>query len=408
MNIIYLQCDARFNKWLLEKIDGKYVIQHTIERCMKIGREEKCDIIAGMYDCVENNKLVNVLREQNVKVKISDEEDVNRRFLDLVSQENADYVIRVGGDQCLIDPDSITNIVESMKKESMEFFYEDYINAILPDVVSMGCLKKWEDVLKTGNRYFSVLDKQAGIRRYRLPYPVLALYNFRVNSNESFRVCNNIISNNLDIYELSQKLLLKLVNSDYLVKTGLLGSWILPTEMGEFFYDENKEVNPWWGRSIIDFVKKHLDNSLSVFEWGSGNSTLFWSHHVKEVVSIEHNKQWYERMLEVAPENASVKYYELKYGGGYCKAILDEKREFDIILIDGRDRVRCAQNAVLRLKEKGIIIWDNSEREAYKSGYEFLKRQGFKQVEISSIIYGLPGIEDFTSIFYKENNLLGL
>ncbi len=408
MNIIYLQCDARFNKWLLEKIDGKYVIQYTIEKCMKIGREEKCTIVAGIYDCAENNELVNVLSAQNIKVKISNEEDVNKRFLDIVVREDADYVIRVGGDQCLIDPDKITNIVESMKRNTLDFFYEEYINPVLPDVVSTGCLKRWEKELKGKDRYFKVLDKQENIRRYRLQYPVLILYNFRANSNESFRICKIIINNNLDIYELSRQLLLKLVNSDYLVKTGLLGSWIIPSEIGDFFYDENKEINPWWGRSVIDFVKKYLDNSLSVFEWGAGNSTLFWSAHVKEVVSIEHNKQWYERMLKIVPENVAIKYCELEYGGGYCAAILNEKKKFDIILIDGRDRVRCAQNAVLRLKERGIIIWDNSERESYKKGYEFLKEQGFKQFEISSLIYGLPGIEDFTSIFYKEDNLLGL
>lgn len=222
MNIIYLQCDARFNKWLLEKIDGKYVIQYTIEKCMKIGREEKCTIVAGIYDCAENNELVNVLSAQNIKVKISNEEDVNKRFLDIVVREDADYVIRVGGDQCLIDPDKITNIVESMKRNTLDFFYEEYINPVLPDVVSTGCLKRWEKELKGKDRYFKVLDKQENIRRYRLQYPVLILYNFRANSNESFRICKIIINNNLDIYELSRQLLLKLVNSDYLVKTGLI------------------------------------------------------------------------------------------------------------------------------------------------------------------------------------------
>lgn len=87
---------------------------------------------------------------------------------------------------------------------------------------------------------------------------------------------------------------------------------------------------------------------------------------------------------------------------------MDEDECFDIILIDGRDRVRCARNAVARLKEDGIIIWDNSERACYEDGDRFLREQGFKKLEISSLIYGCPGQEDFTAIYYGKNNFLNL
>lgn len=408
MNIVYLQCDVRYNKWLLEKIEGKYVIQHTIERCMEICQKSKCYIMAGVYDCIENSQIIDILKTSGIKTIISSERDVNRRFLDCVVNEKADYVIRVGGDQCLIDSVQSVNILEQMEKDGMEWFYEEYANCVLPDIVRVECLNKWEKELREGHRYFDVLDKVENIKRYRLPYPVLILFKYRANSNEGFRICKVVISNKLDVYELSQRLQLRLVNSDYLVKTGLLGSWLIPPEVGEFYYDEKQEVNPWWGRSIIDLVKKRLNKSLCVFEWGTGNSTLFWSQHVRQVVSVEHDKEWFEKMKRMAPSNVRLKYQELEYGGEYCRSVLDENMEFDIILIDGRDRVRCAFNAVMRLKEDGIIILDNSERERYKAGCDFLKEQGFKQIEISSIIYGLPGTEDFTAIFYKENNFLGL
>lgn len=167
-------------------------------------------------------------------------------------------------------------------------------------------------------------------------------------------------------------------------------------------------MNPWWGRSVIDLIKKHLNKSMRVFEWGSGNSTLFWSKYVEEVVSIEHNRNWYEKMLNIVSENVKLNYYELEYDGDYCKAILKEKDYFNIILVDGRDRVECMKNAVKYLTEDGILILDNSEREYYKLGDDFLKRNGFRKLEISSIIYGLPGVEDFTAIYYRENNILNL
>lgn len=270
-NIIYLQCDARFNRWLLEKIDGKYVVRHTIDRCMKVAGETKCDIIAGIYNCVENIELANVLNALNIKVNMSDEEDVNRRFLDLAVQEDAGYVIRVGGDQCLLDTDMVINIVHEMERESKEFYYEPYSSCILPDIVSVNCLRKHRKALQRETRYFNVLEEEAGIKRYDLPYPILILFNARVDSNEGLRICRHIIENQLSIYELSKRTLLGLIHrNSYLMQTGLLGSWIIPSETGDFFYDENREINPWWGRSMIDFVKKHLNKSLSVFEWGGG------------------------------------------------------------------------------------------------------------------------------------------
>lgn len=34
--MIYLQCDSRFNQWLLKKIDEQSVVEHTIERVKMI------------------------------------------------------------------------------------------------------------------------------------------------------------------------------------------------------------------------------------------------------------------------------------------------------------------------------------------------------------------------------------
>lgn len=408
MDLIYLQCDCRFNRWMMEEINGRNVIDYTIERCKKIGGG-KCEIISGIYDCIENQELIEVLLKNGVNVIKADEENVNKRFLDIVCQKNiGEYVVRVSGDQCLLDFDKVTDVIENMRKNLKDWYYEDYSSSVLPDVVSVDCLKKYEMILRKGNRYFDILKNQKDVKRYILSYPILILSNFRANSNENFRICKNVIENNLNIYDISKQLLIQLINSPYLVQTGVWGSWIIPSKYNDFFYDENKDVNPWWGRSIIDLIKKHLNKSMRVFEWGSGNSTLFWGKYVKEVVSIEHDRNWYEKMLNIVPENVKLNYYELEYGGEYCKSILKEKDYFDIILIDGRDRVECMKNAVKHLTKDGILILDNSEREYYELGDDFLKRNGFKKLEISSIIYGLPGVEDFTAIYYRENNILNL
>lgn len=405
MVIAYVQCDCKYNKWLLEKIEDKYVVEYTIERAMQLGCKK---IVAGIYECDENERLVAALGKLGVEVILSDEENVNIRFLDIVTSENADYVVRIGGDQVLIDVEKTKEILKKMREAEQEWFYDELANCILPDIVSMECLKKhWEDVRKE-NRYFEGLKRQSDIKEYRLPYPMLIAFNFRVNSNESMRICKDVIINQLDIYELSQKLMRKLYCGNYLVQTGLWGSWLLADEYQDYFYDENKEINPWWGKTIIDFLKPRLNKKLSVFEWGAGNSTLFWSQNVKDVVSIEYDKKWYEKLIDEVPENVKLKYYGLEYGGDYCKAILDEDKKFDIVLIDGRDRVRCAKNAISMLKEDGVIIWDDTEREYYKEGFETLLKNGFKYLQFKSVAYKIAGFGHSTSIFYRSKNVLGI
>lgn len=412
MNIIYLQCDTRYNQWMLEKIDKSSVIEHTIRRCKAIGLENGgVRIISGIYDCPENQALLPILKEQGVKIYLTKEDNVNRRFLSIVTRnENAEneYVIRVGGDQCLLDSDRIADIVREMSELSMDWFFERYVSCILPDIISLRCLKKYEEELLRAPRYFCVLENKMNIRRYALKSQNGISFNFRANSNEGLRICRYVIMYRLNPYELSWRVQGELAANRYLQETGIMGSWILPPEFEEFYYDEKREINPWWTASAIHIIKNRLNKSMRVFEWGAGNSTLFYGKRVEEVVSIEHDLKWYTKMRETVGANVEIRYIALEYGGEYCNAIMQEKRFFDIISIDGRDRVRCAKYAVSRIKDSGVIIWDDAEREEYQEGYDYLQQLGFKKLELTGLTYGYPAIEKCTAIFYKEGNVLGI
>ncbi len=405
MNIVYLQVDCRFNHWLLQRIDEKYVIEHTLSKIKKLNCEK---IVAGIYDCQENAALIETLRNE-VEVVLSNDENVTTRFLDLVTLENVEYIIRVGGDQLFLEAEKTNQILEEMKKQKKEFFYHTGLSSVLPDIVSLDCLNRRKTEILQAERYFHALCEDDSVERYTLPNFCTLLYDFRASSNVNYRICKSVINKNLDIYELSLKLSDHLrYRENYLNKTGLMGSWILGNSYEDFFRDEDGNVNPWWGKTIIDLVVKKLSKDMRVFEWGMGNSTLFWSQYVSEVVSIESDLYWYKKMLEIIPRNVRAQYCELEYGGEYCQKIIDEQEKFDIILIDGRDRVRCAINSLEKLKENGIIIWDNTDRDEYRDGYAYLKEQGFKKLELSSVIYGAPGVEDYTSVFYREDNILEL
>ena len=188
----------------------------------------------------------------------------------------------------------------------------------------------------------------------------------------------------------------------YLVDSG----WFKSVEEGLPFDAEGKPL-PWYTYSFIDFIGGRIRPKMKVFEYGSGNSTLWWSQRVESVVACEHDKPWFNTISGKVPENVDYRYCELEYGGAYSQLISTFDTEFDCIVIDGRDRVNCAKNVVPALKEDGVVIWDNSDREKYTDGYSFLKDNGFRRLDFWGIgpICRKPWC---TSVFYRENNNLGI
>ncbi len=356
MNTVYLQCDVGYNRWLFEEITGGYnVVEYTIKKC----RELNCDeIIAGVYNCEENNPLIEVLKKDNVEVILSDEADGNINFIHIVAERAAEFIVRVGADQVLIDTDRINEILREMKQQGMEWFYATAASCILPDIVSADCLRRYKQILlESGNWYVRGLKQEKSVKRYVPSYHSVMLYDFRANSNEGLRICKNVINNKRDVYELSEELAKNLIyRKNYLCRTGILGSWILGATDADFFYDENKKVNPWWTMPAIELVKNRLNKNFRVFEWGAGNSTLFFGQYVKEVISVELCYDWYAKMQKVVSENVNLRHCNSQNVADYCEMILAEEGEFDIILIDAGDRVQCAKNAVQKLKKDGVIM----------------------------------------------------
>lgn len=171
--------------------------------------------------------------------------------------------------------------------------------------------------------------------------------------------------------------------------------------------DRDGNPIPWVTYSFIDFIRERLGKQHTVFEFGSGNSTFFYAKYAGVVVSVEHDKEWYDKIVKTKPENSEMIFCELVKGADYCHMPVKLEEKFDIIIVDGRDRVNCCIQAVNALSETGIVVLDDSEREKYKSGIEFLIKSGFKHLSFSGISPGLF-YRKSTSVFYKSNNCLGI
>jgi hypothetical protein len=161
---------------------------------------------------------------------------------------------------------------------------------------------------------------------------------------------------------------------------------------------------PWISFSAIDFIKKIVSQEMKVFEYGSGGSTLYWASRVSQVVSVEHDRSWYEKMksvlagrqdknvdlflVEAEPDSDSTPknienpadYFsadEQYKGKNFRKYVQSIDRypdfHFDIIAIDGRARPSCIQHSISKIRPGGYLIIDNTEREYYLASFNFRK-----------------------------------
>ncbi|PWU16849.1 MAG: hypothetical protein C5B50_12575 [Verrucomicrobia bacterium] len=133
---------------------------------------------------------------------------------------------------------------------------------------------------------------------------------------------------------------------------------------------------PWFSYAAIDFLQKFLRPEMSVCEYGSGGSTLFFARRAKSVISIEDNPKWHshvsQRLRQQGISNVQMVLcpFDFRNPAGfersqYLEAIPDER--FDVIVVDGSEewepvRPICFQKAEGRVKEGGIVVVDDSWR----------------------------------------------
>lgn len=163
---------------------------------------------------------------------------------------------------------------------------------------------------------------------------------------------------------------------------------------------------PWITYAAIDFLARRVPSSAEVFEYGAGNGTRWWAERVARVDAVEHDETWYEFVRRELPANASVVCAELG-SKNYVEAARLTDRRFDIIVVDGRDRVACADQAVHALKPGGVIIWDDTDRDRYRDGIQSLENAGFRRIEFRGFA-PVEFVMHETSILYRDGNCLGI
>jgi hypothetical protein len=164
--------------------------------------------------------------------------------------------------------------------------------------------------------------------------------------------------------------------------------------------DANGSPLPWYTYPMIEYLESFDLSSLRVFEYGCGNSTLWWMNHVREVVSVEDNPEWHHRIKKQLASNTHL-LLEQDHDE-YCKAIEDFGM-FDLIVVDGSARHDCCQTAVKHLNPGGGIILDNSD--CLPQSTEFLRSAGLFEIAMNGFVMLLSRTSR-TSLFISQPCLL--
>ncbi len=213
---------------------------------------------------------------------------------------------------------------------------------------------------------------------------------------------------NLTFIRLLNKLrLLTTRKNSYLFQKG----WV-KTLLKGYPCDNNGNALPWMNFSFLHFIENRLSKNLSILEFGGGYSTLYWARNANCVYGIEHDQFFVKTLQPELPDNG----YLLVPGDGNSKEYenmgavafeQNDRKEFDILIIDGIKRNECFDNSIQYLKDDGIIIWDDSSRDSYAVSFERLKSLGFKRLAFEGLKPGDRSVDE-TSVFYRANNCIGL
>jgi hypothetical protein len=164
---------------------------------------------------------------------------------------------------------------------------------------------------------------------------------------------------------------------------------------------------PWMNYSIIKFLEDRLKNYFDLFEFGSGYSTCFYAKLVRSVASVEYDESWFQNVKKNIPKNVELIYKEKDTDGEYCRTIGSTDKKYDIVIVDGRDRVNCVKQSIEVLSAKGVILLDDSHREKYVEGINYAKKRGFRTLDFEGLKPTGSGI-DRTTIIYRDSNCLDI
>ena len=160
------------------------------------------------------------------------------------------------------------------------------------------------------------------------------------------------------------------------------------------------EPIPWFSYPATEYLNQLDLSDKNIFEYGSGNSSLYLARAAKKVISVENNEHWYRIMSQKKPDNLDLKFIA---DSGQFVAEIRNHGKFDVIIIDSdpiATRFSAAALAPDYLNEGGFIILDNSSW--FHGAAKILRGAGLIQVDFTGFA-PIIGYTTTTSFFLRRD-----
>ena len=106
----------------------------------------------------------------------------------------------------------------------------------------------------------------------------------------------------------------------------------------------------------------------TVLEWGAGGSTVYWPLRFSDAswTAVENDMGWVKKVSETAPDNVTLLY---RTAPDYWE-LPDVAGPFDMVLVDGRHRVKCVKRSKGLLASGGFVLLHDAVRPRYKPAWD--------------------------------------
>lgn len=151
----------------------------------------------------------------------------------------------------------------------------------------------------------------------------------------------------------------------------------VPAWLREVHNPTIKSGLPWIPFDAIDRLDSEVRPTSRVFEFGGGGSTMWLAKRAGLVVTVEHDHDWFRELEKTCGmlSNVTLLNRPDPSAEDYVSAANDPALggDWDIVVVDGRERVRCLEAAARVVRPGGVIVLDDTDRAKYARAFELLE-----------------------------------
>lgn len=141
---------------------------------------------------------------------------------------------------------------------------------------------------------------------------------------------------------------------------------------------------PWMKDDEISLIEKYISKDSLFLEYGSGYSTKWLSDRVHKIVSVEHHREWHEKVKNTLKDSTNIEYlliepsvsWDDRHDGtlneffDYVHSPLSLVDHLDFALVDGRARVACC-NAIIQKFSDSVIFFHDFTNRAFDGVHDY-------------------------------------